>query len=754
MNLFEIIGYPLVVVSALELILGFILLWNNPRNSPVNRSVAVFSFFTAAFSLITALMYILASFGTDITLLARANWIGWLMIPAAMQFVYYLKDEQSRPARMAGYVLYPFWIIVLFVSVSTNLIESGTYSLIPYTDHSGPLAKPLRAIGIIQMAWVMYELFRYRRSASGLMRARLNYFTHGITIFAAGGMLIAGILPLVSGSSFEPGLGSYFGFPWVALTYYAISRHRLFDVRIVASRTLTIVLLSLLFSAMHLGLFTLLRQAIGNALAILASLAIIGFLFFGTKLSRKVQHWTKRIILRRTDEYHTVLKESIKAIATKLDLDELLNFITDSMRKSLEVESVCLFLQAAGGRFALRKGVDVHERITSAGFLDSAIIRWMQGSGKMVIREELEAISHDEASGLVIASLREINVAAVIPLFSKDQMLGVLTLGRKKNREPYTVLDIDLLEALAIQAAVGIENALLYDKMEEKVRERTRELEEAKKIAEDANKAKSEFLSNISHELRTPLNSIIGFSDVMRNGTAGPLTPDQEAYLKDIWESGKHLLRIINDILDLSKIEAGMMLLEYDDFYLKELLVGSLSLFREKAQRQNIALSAEISDEVDMITADKTKIKQVALNLLANAVKFTPEGGSVSLSARRVRSSELGVRSQKNGSPVSELETPNSGLDADFIEICVADTGIGMTPEDCARLFRPFLQLDNSTTRKYEGTGLGLHLSKKIVELHQGRIWVESEPGRGSRFSFTIPLPAAEAQAGQDPPVQ
>jgi signal transduction histidine kinase len=248
------------------------------------------------------------------------------------------------------------------------------------------------------------------------------------------------------------------------------------------------------------------------------------------------------------------------------------------------------------------------------------------------------------------------------------------------------------------------------------VRERTRELEDARKNAEAANKAKSDFLSNVSHELRTPLNAIIGFSGVMRDGTAGPLSPDHEAYVNDIWESGKHLLRIINNILDLSKIEAGMMELEMDDFYLKDLLEGSLSLFRDKAQKRRITLVAEIGTDIGMIRADKTRIKQVALNLIANAVKFTPEDGSVGIAASQ---NIVGV------------------------QIDVWDTGIGISREDCARLFQPFLQLDGFATKRYEGTGLGLYLSRRIVELHGGRIWVESEPGKGSRFSFTIPRSAA-----------
>jgi signal transduction histidine kinase len=315
----------------------------------------------------------------------------------------------------------------------------------------------------------------------------------------------------------------------------------------------------------------------------------------------------------------TCIRDAIKAIATKLDLDELLGFINDSMRKSLGVESVCIFLRAEGGAYTLRKGCDVHENIKRAGYLDDKIVRWIERSRKMVIREELEAEGPGGESGQVSRCLRDNLVAVVIPLLYKEQLLGIAALGQKLDARPYTKLDIDLLETLGIQAAMAIENALLYDKMEDKVRERTRELESAREIAEAANRAKSDFLSTMSHELRTPLNSILGFSEVMRNGIAGPLTLDQEAYLKDIWESGRHLLRIINNLLDVSKIEAGMMTIDLDDFDLKELLEGTLALFREKALRQQIAMSVEIGADIALITADKTKIKQVILNLLANA---------------------------------------------------------------------------------------------------------------------------------------
>ncbi|MBI5213562.1 MAG: HAMP domain-containing histidine kinase [Nitrospirae bacterium] len=238
--------------------------------------------------------------------------------------------------------------------------------------------------------------------------------------------------------------------------------------------------------------------------------------------------------------------------------------------------------------------------------------------------------------------------------------------------------------------------------------------EEAKFQAEAANKAKSEFLANMSHELRTPLNAIIGFSEVMLEGIGGTVNDKQKEFLKDIKGSGDHLLSLINDILDLSKIEAGKMELEPSEFNLKELIEGSLVMVKEKAFKHKIKVRAEVEDEIRSIVADERKIKQVAFNLLSNAMKFTPDGGSVF------------VRAKKAGE--------------DCVEISVKDNGIGISPEDRKKLFQPFQQLETTLKKKHAGTGLGLNLCKKFVELHGGSIRVESEVGKGSKFIFVIPV--------------
>jgi PAS domain S-box-containing protein len=268
---------------------------------------------------------------------------------------------------------------------------------------------------------------------------------------------------------------------------------------------------------------------------------------------------------------------------------------------------------------------------------------------------------------------------------------------------------------------------------------------------EDASRMKSEFLANMSHELRTPLNAIIGFSEVLRDGLLGALTDQQRGFIGDIFSSGKHLLSLINDILDLSKVEAGKMSLDLESVPIATLLGNSLSIVREKAATRNIRLILESVDDLGVIEADPRKIKQIVYNLLSNAVKFSHVGGEVTL--RVGRDVRAGV-----GKPMGRWRGRGLPLEAspfeEFLKISVSDTGIGISPEGMDQLFTPFSQIDSGLARKFEGTGLGLALVKLLAELHGGAVAVESAVGQGSCFTVWLPLRTGkEEQAAPIKPV-
>lgn len=298
--------------------------------------------------------------------------------------------------------------------------------------------------------------------------------------------------------------------------------------------------------------------------------------------------------------------------------------------------------------------------------------------------------------------------------------------------------NIGQLHIVVTRDLTARKHAEAVQKKHEQIHQRNVELEAASRM-------KSEFFSTMSHELRTPLNAIIGFSEVLKDGLMGDLTDEQRGYIGDILESGQHQLSLINDILDLSKVEAGKMILHLEPINLTSLFSNSLSMVREKAAAQHIHLNSDIADGLGDMQADVRKVKQIVYNLLSNAVKFTREGGQVTMRTRRVSHAQVG---QLTGPwPGLSLPWSNNKI-TDFIEISVTDSGIGISNEDFERLFKPFSQIDSSLARKFEGTGLGLAIVKSLVELHSGTLAVESTVGHGTCFTVWLPLwPTEEAAA-------
>ena len=335
----------------------------------------------------------------------------------------------------------------------------------------------------------------------------------------------------------------------------------------------------------------------------------------------------------------------------------------------------------------------------------------------------------------------------VVPLVVQGRSIGVLGADRRRSRLPLDAATREMLQLFASQAALAIEQARLYEaqrmaaiQLEARVEDRTRDLQEAMRLLEAASRHKSEFLANMSHELRTPLNAIIGFSELLGTQQHGPLSDKQVRFVENVLTSGRHLLQIINDLLDLSKIEAGKVELRLGPVQVADLVEGGRAVVSAQAAEKQLDVATRLEPGLPAIWADPLRLKQVLLNLLSNAVKFTHPGGRITVSAKRGRAGDR-----------SPVPGDRHGPRGDWIEIAVADTGIGIRAEDLDRLFKEFVQLESALDRSRQGTGLGLAITKRLVELHGGGIWVESEFGKGSTFTVRLPLEQG-GQKGVTPP--
>jgi signal transduction histidine kinase/putative methionine-R-sulfoxide reductase with GAF domain len=422
------------------------------------------------------------------------------------------------------------------------------------------------------------------------------------------------------------------------------------------------------------------------------------------RLFQELQARTR--MLTRSVEELKALGEVGQAVSSTLDIEKVLaTIVARAVQLSGTDCGVIYEYDERRQEFHVRATHGMEQQVVEA--LRTTPIRWNEGAtGRAVATrapvQVADILDQREPSTRVRPVLTRLGYRSLlsVPLFCEQQIMGGLTVCRRQSAS-FDPEVVNLLQTFATQSALAIQNARLF-----------REIETKSRQLEAANRHKSEFLANVSHELRTPLNAIIGFSEVLREQMFGELNEKQSEYVDDIVSSGRHLLSLINDILDLSKIEAGRMELELRKFDLPSALENALILMRERATRHGIKLQRTVDERLGEFVGDERKVKQVLLNLLANAVKFTPEGGQIRVEAQ---------------------------LDDGSVKISVSDTGVGIASEDQPVIFEEFRQVGMNYEQKHEGTGLGLSLSRKFVEMHGGKIWVESVLGQGSRFTFTLP---------------
>ncbi len=420
-------------------------------------------------------------------------------------------------------------------------------------------------------------------------------------------------------------------------------------------------------------------------------------------------------------------------------LDHVLQVIADAVADLLQSESSAIGFVVEEGRFV--------RVVAASGWFQQARDRLIPVDHSLlgtVVSTEEPLISNDMAKDPRNFPLPDdqSNALACVPLVSAGLVIGVLAACNGRGRRPFTTADVRLLQTLGDQVVVGLDRAHVLEesrRKEESLAAKNRELMRATQL-------KSQFLANMSHELRTPLNAINGFSDLLLTEELGALNESQREFLDSVLRNGKHLLSLINSILDLSKIEAGRMTLSLSVSDLREAILDAVTDTAplRSSKRQECVL--EIGTEPLPALADGGRIRQILFNLLSNASKFTPEGGTVTVSAIATRA-PLPVPADRSGDTARYVAR-------DCVWVSVRDTGTGIRPEDMPKLFQEFSQVDSSASRAQQGTGLGLVLSKRFVEMHGGTIGCESVSGHGASFWFILPAEGPLRKAGAADPAR
>ncbi|HXH83973.1 MAG TPA: ATP-binding protein [Candidatus Tectomicrobia bacterium] len=643
--------------------------------------------------------------------------VGVIAIPAFYyHFILIFLDATTRH-RPSLVLAYAVAVIYEAINLSgTPLFMSGvTMTYWGWAPATGPLYLPYFLSFNAFMVYGLYQLVRANRGReSSFRRNRSTLILLGTLVSLAGGFvdftrfILARFIPAAD-LVYPVGIPANMVFALMLGT--SIVRYRLFPVGLVVKKAALYACVGVVVTALLAFLTQLAEAALGlrdvGVIWIVAPLGLLLTLFLSPLGQRLDERLQRLVHIKRHGAYETLLQLS-KRMSGILNFNELVDSLVEGLVQGIPATHATLMVyDAAAGRFVSDREASAVDEGTGLPSLrpESPIVHWLEENDGLLVKEEAKlnpriARYFEAAEG----ELEAVRAALIVPLKVEGKLNGILFLGEKLGGDIYDDQELDMLLVLATQAAIALENARLYEN-----------LAASNARLMEASRLKSQFLASMSHELRTPLNSIIGFSKVLLNRMDGELTERQEAYVRSVHNSSRHLLELINTILDFSRIEAGRFEMRPERVDLHDLIEECLESALPLARDKRVKIDKDVAPDLPPVTADRMRIKQVLLNLLSNAVKFT-HAGRVVVSAR-----------------------PEDGA----VHVAVADTGIGIAPKDLERLFEPFQRLDNPLAQQADGTGLGLAISKKFVELHRGRIWAESREGHGSTFHFTLPVATA-----------
>lgn len=685
MNPLAAIGYPLLAVATLNVCIGSFLLARR-KDNPVARYAGALGFLNAIYCWVIGMAYVRASYGVPYDLYYRSAWVGWIGMAPMVQIVLTLKGDRAGAVRW-GAVLYTVWASIWVLCLTTDLIEAGAVSLVPFIDRVGPFEQPARAAGAATLCWALFELYRVQRASAGRLRQQNAYLLLGLAVYAAAGLLLAGLVQLVGGIRFDPGLVSYFSMAWMAFTFYALTRHRLFDIRFVLSRMTVMLLLTAILVALQVVVYRSLSAVIGVLPGIVIASIVAGVALFATPMSRLLERRVEGLFGRRRSNYRRIMKESVRALASLGTVDDVLAKLLASLHETVESTSAALLL-CEGDVFRVRQSYGTPDRPSELA-ATGALSRWLTEQPVPFVREEQQLGLAPERFRAIDADLRAFGGEVAVAMRYRSATLGMLIVGPKADRDAFLQADIDLLETLASEAALAVTNARLVEELQQAVR------------------ARDDFVSVAGHELRSPLMAI-GLSV----HTAMQLVPDDgpaRGRLRAAERQIQRLTRLTDDLLNVARITAGRMTLEREPLDLGTEVSEVAARFSDEISRSGSQLELAVIGTV-VGSWDRLRIEQIVTNLLANAVKY---GG---------------------GTPITVIVERV----ADQARLTVRDRGIGI---DAANRERIFDRFERATVPQHVGGfGLGLWITKQIVDAHGGTIRVESAPGAGSTFVVELPL--------------
>jgi len=562
--------------------------------------------------------------------------------------------------------------------------------------------------------------------AKGLFRSQLRYIFFATAIGFAGG---SSVFFLTLNVDFPPYPMILYSLYPIMVTY-SIIRFRSFDIRSIIFRSLGFSSIILITTAILAFSTSLITRMAGIESIIWISIIMSILVSIGYRPLRNFVEWiTKNILYKKSYNPDSVLSEISDETASLRDLNDLLSTVSDTVFEAFNIDKISYVLIDEGQNIIIPYEVGFEEGVSNKIIRNRNIMQTIQRQfsefpGIQVI-EELKVLydngEYDPADPKLLNELYENDVALVIPLKEKGQLTGVIVVGNKKSGDPFTTEDLRILNIIEGQIAISIKNALLYEeqrqfasKLKKEVDEATKELQVANKHLKQMDQSKSEFLSIAAHQLRTPLTGIKGYISMFLENDFGKITQPQRVELEKIFRSSARLTRLIDVFLNVSRIETGRLDIKKEPTHLKEIIESVVGDLKQQAEKKKLEITVQYPDEdLPEIQADKDKIHDVVMNLIDNAIKYTEKGW---VNVRVARSKSL-------------------------ITFEVRDSGIGIDPSEIDKLFQKFSRAEAVTRIHTGGSGLGLFIAKKIVEAHGGRIWAESEGGgKGSMFTFTLPI--------------